>query len=80
MNGRGKAFRRFRLFERVLCVSDNLGPLIYRDAKSLPRLFLGAKPWFWSVCGIFLGPHWVMLVYWAIHHSSFSNRITGEDL
>ena len=57
-----------------------LSPLIYRDAKSLPKLFLGTKPWFWSVCCIFLGSLWVMLVYWAIHHSSFSNRISSEDL
>lgn len=57
-----------------------LAPLIYRDAKSLPKLFLGTKPWSWSVCCVFLGPLWVMLVYWAIHHSSFSNRIVGEDL
>ena len=55
-----------------------LAPLIYADAKKLPQLFLNTKPWFWAACSIFLGPLWVALVYWAIHHSSFSNR-TSED-
>ncbi len=80
MNGRDKAFRRFGLFERVLYIGDNLGPFDISGCKTLPKLFLGTKPWFWSVCCVFLGPLWVMLVYWAIHHSSFSNRIVGEDL
>lgn len=57
-----------------------LAPLLYRDAKSLPKLFLGTKPWFWAVCCVCLGPLWVMLVYWAIHHSTFSNRVNSENL
>lgn len=51
-----------------------MAPLIYADAMKLPKLFLNTKPWFWSACTIFLGPLWVTFVYWAIHHSSFSNR------
>ncbi|WP_297532363.1 hypothetical protein [Thalassolituus sp.] len=51
-----------------------VAPLIYADARKLPVLFLNTKPWFWAVCAVFLGPLWTVLVYWAIHHSSFSNR------
>lgn len=57
-----------------------LAPLIYRDAKSLPKLFLGTKPWVWALCCLFQGPLIVVFIYWAIHHSSLSNRLNGEDL
>lgn len=51
-----------------------LAPVIYADARKLPKLFLNTKPWFWAASAVFLGPLWTALVYWAIHHSSFSNR------
>lgn len=55
--------------------------LIYRDASQLPHLILGTKPWWWAVAAVFLGPVWVVLVYWLIHHSTISNRLAeaGED-
>ena len=56
-----------------------VAPLIYSDAKRLPVLFLNTAPWFWAVCAIFMGPLWTILVYWAIHHSSFSNRLTEPE-
>lgn len=52
--------------------------LIYRDAAALPRLFLGTKPWWWAIAAVFLGPVWVVLVYWVIHHSSISNRLDPD--
>lgn len=52
---------------------------VYRDAKQLPRLFLGSKPIWWAFATILLGPVWVVLVYWLIHHSTISNRITNEE-
>lgn len=52
--------------------------LIYRDASKLPRLFLGSKPWWWAAAAVFLGPVWVVLVYWLIHHSSISNRLSDK--
>ena len=53
--------------------------LIYRDAARLPRLFLGTKPWWWAIAAVFLGPVWVLLVYWVIHHSSISNRLDPDS-
>jgi hypothetical protein len=53
--------------------------LIYRDAARLPRLFLGTQPWWWAIAAIFLGPVWVLLVYWVIHHSSISNRLDPDS-
>lgn len=53
--------------------------LIYRDAANLPRLFLGTKPWWWAIAAVFLGPVWVVLVYWVIHHSSISNRLDPDS-
>ena len=49
--------------------------LIYVDARKIPRLFLNSKPWWWAASAIILGPIWVVLAYWAIHHSTISNRI-----
>ena len=51
---------------------------IYRDAQKLPRLFLGSKPFWWAAATILVGPVWVFLAYWLIHHSSISNRFNGE--
>lgn len=51
---------------------------IYRDAKKLPKLFLGSKPAWWAAATILLGPIWVFIAYWLIHHSSISNRISSE--
>ncbi|ROR94906.1 hypothetical protein EDC56_3719 [Sinobacterium caligoides] len=51
-----------------------IAPFIYIDAKKLPKLFLNTSPRFWALCAPFLGPLWTVLIYWAIHHSSFSNR------
>lgn len=56
-----------------------IAPAIYRDAKSLPRLFLGTSPWFWALCAPFMGPLTTLLVYWAIHHSTISNRANSTD-
>jgi len=53
--------------------------LIYRDAVNLPKLFLGTEPWWWAVAAVFLGPIWVVLVYWVIHHSSISNRLDPDS-
>lgn len=53
--------------------------LIYRDAARLPRLFLGTRPWWWAVAAVFLGPVWVVLVYWVIHHSTISNRLDADS-
>jgi hypothetical protein len=55
------------------------GVLIYRDAARLPKLFLSTKPWWWAVAAVFLGPVWVVLVYWVIHHSSISNRLDPDS-
>lgn len=49
---------------------------IYRDARKLPRLFLGSKPSWWGVACFVSGPIIVLAVYWLIHHSSISNRIS----
>ena len=57
-----------------------VAPLIYKDAKRLPKLFLGTPPWFWALCAPIAGPRWTLLVYWAIHHSSISNRLTPEAI
>lgn len=51
-----------------------VAPLIYADAKRIPVLFLNTQPWFWAACAILLGALWTVLVYWAIHYSSISNR------
>jgi len=51
---------------------------IYSDAKNLPVLFIGSKPIWWSFAALVLGGVWVLLVYWAIHHSTISNRINSE--
>ena len=53
--------------------------LVYRDAAKLPRLFLGTRPWWWAIAAVFLGPVWVVLVYWVIHHSSISNRLDPDS-
>ena len=53
---------------------------IYRDAKNLPHLFLDSKPFWWAIAALILGGVWVILVYWAIHHSSFSNRENGKEI
>lgn len=55
------------------------GVYIYRDAKKLPQLFLNSKPIWWFFSSLFLGGIWCIFVYWAIHHSSFSNRL-GEKI
>jgi hypothetical protein len=55
-----------------------IAPAIYRDAKSLPRLFLGTSPWFWALCAPFIGPLATLFVYWAIHHSTISNRANSS--
>lgn len=56
-----------------------LAPLIYRDAKKIPILFLNTQPWFWAACAIFLGPMMVTLIYWLIHYSGISNRIAPNE-
>jgi NADH:ubiquinone oxidoreductase subunit 6 (subunit J) len=53
---------------------------IYDDAKKLPSLFINSKPIWWAIAALILGGIWVTLVYWAIHHSSFSNRENGKDI
>jgi uncharacterized membrane protein YhdT len=52
---------------------------VYKDAIKLPRLFLGSKPLWWAFATILLGPIWVVLVYWLIHHSTISNRIESQE-
>ena len=56
-----------------------VGPLIYKDATKLEKLFLNSKAWLWAVAPVLFGPFWVLLVYWAIHHSTLSNRLNGES-
>jgi len=56
-----------------------IAPAIYKDAKSLPRLFLGTSPWFWALSAPFLGPLATLFVYWVIHHSTVSNRVNSVD-
>ncbi len=52
---------------------------IYKDAKKLPKLFLDSKPLWWAIATIILGPVWVFIAYWLIHHSTISNRIKDEN-
>lgn len=52
---------------------------VYKDANKLPTLFLNSKPTWWAAATLLLGPVWVILAYWLIHHSTISNRITDEQ-
>jgi hypothetical protein len=47
---------------------------IYRDAKSLPVLFLGSRPVWWALIAV-IDPIISVSAYWIIHHSSISNRL-----
>lgn len=47
---------------------------IYRDAEKLPALFLGSRPIWWALLAL-IDPIIVVLAYWAIHHSTISNRL-----
>jgi len=51
---------------------------VFRDANKLPVLFLNSKPIWWAIATILLGSVWVILVYWLIHHSTISNRVSSE--
>jgi len=55
------------------------GIWIYKDAKKMPKLFLGSKPIWWAIAAVMLGGVWVIFVYWLIHHSTISNRIVAEN-
>lgn len=74
MEGFSAVFAIFSAYGTNLLLGIVVAPLIYADANKLPVLFLNTKPWFWAACALFLGPLWTALVYWAIHHSSVSNR------
>lgn len=71
-------FSIFSLYGINFLMGCVVAPLIYKDSSNLDNLFLNTKPWFWAISAIFLGPLWAILVYWAIHHSSFSNRLNSE--
>ena len=51
---------------------------VYNDAKKLNSLFINSKPIWWAFSALILGGIWVSLVYWAIHHSTISNRVQNE--
>jgi hypothetical protein len=52
---------------------------IYQDAKKMPNLFINSKPIWWFFASLVLGGIWVVLAYWAIHHSSISNRVKKTE-
>ena len=62
------------------CLAGYSAIWIYRDAKTLPKLFLGSKPLWWSLACIVVGPIFVFIAYWLLHHSTISNRVnTSSD-
>jgi hypothetical protein len=52
---------------------------VYRDTQKLPQLFLGSKPVWWAIATVVIGPIWVLLAYWLIHHSTISNRVENNE-
>ena len=53
---------------------------IYKDARKLPVLFVNSQPIWWALGALVLGGIWVMLIYWAIHHSTLSNRENSNEI
>ena len=74
-----QVFSMFAVYGMSFILGLVLAPLIYKDAAQMPKLFLNTTPIFWAICAPFLGPLFTMVIYWAIHHSSISNRVINND-